>query len=130
MTVGPGLTGARAELDASSGITLIEMLAVILILGILAAVVVFSLAGFNDRGREAAKQADRRSLEKAELAFSAATQGDSARPWFGFEHQLAPRFIGGPSVHHDICVSRSKRRFVVVSSDAACPGPPGWMTKS
>jgi general secretion pathway protein G len=41
-----------------SGFTLIELLIVIVILGILAAVVVFSVSGLTDRGSQSACQAD------------------------------------------------------------------------
>lgn len=53
------------------GFTLIELLIVIVILGILAAIVVFSVAGISDRGTKAACQADKKSVEVATEAFYA-----------------------------------------------------------
>ncbi|MGH9269468.1 MAG: type II secretion system protein, partial [Acidimicrobiales bacterium] len=46
-----------------SGFTLIELLVVIVILGILAAVVVFAVGGTGDKGRTAAEKIDVRTLK-------------------------------------------------------------------
>ena len=53
------------------GFTLIELLIVIVILGILAAVVVFAVGGISDQGDASACQADRKTLEVAIEAFRA-----------------------------------------------------------
>jgi general secretion pathway protein G len=47
------------------GFTLVETLVVIVVLGILAAVVVFSLRGISDRGEEGACATDARTLTQA-----------------------------------------------------------------
>jgi prepilin-type N-terminal cleavage/methylation domain-containing protein len=54
-----------------SGFTLIELLIVIVILGILAAIVVFSISGINDRGTLSACKSDKKSVEVAGEAFYA-----------------------------------------------------------
>ena len=54
-----------------SGFTLIELLIVIVILGVLAAIVVFSVRGITDRGDKAACQAERNTLEVAVEAYYA-----------------------------------------------------------
>jgi general secretion pathway protein G len=54
-----------------SGFTLIELLMVIVILGILAAVVVFSVSGLSDRGTKAACQADVATVTTAAEAYYA-----------------------------------------------------------
>ena len=51
-----------------SGFTLIELLIVIVILGILAAIVVFAVSAFNKNGQQAACQADFKSVQIAEEA--------------------------------------------------------------
>ena len=50
------------------GFTLIELLVVIVIIGILSAVVVFSVAGINNRGESSACKADKNTLTVAEEA--------------------------------------------------------------
>lgn len=51
-----------------AGFTLIELLLVIVILGVLAAVVTFSVAGISDTGQESACKADKATLTTAEEA--------------------------------------------------------------
>ncbi|HEX2040247.1 MAG TPA: prepilin-type N-terminal cleavage/methylation domain-containing protein [Acidimicrobiales bacterium] len=53
------------------GFTLIELLIVIVILGILAAVVVFAVGGISDRGKKAACQSDLKTVETAVEAYYA-----------------------------------------------------------
>jgi prepilin-type N-terminal cleavage/methylation domain-containing protein len=48
--------------------TLIELLVVIVIIGVLSAVVIFSVTGINDRGQSAACKADKNTLKVAEEA--------------------------------------------------------------
>jgi prepilin-type N-terminal cleavage/methylation domain-containing protein len=54
------------------GFTLIELLVVIVILGILAAVVVFAVGGLGDRGQENACKVDKKTLRTAQEARYAA----------------------------------------------------------
>lgn len=74
----------RATLDrlharqGDEGFTLIELLIVIVILGILAAIVVFSVAGLTNRGDVAACQSDVKTVAVAEEAFYAQTGGYAA----------------------------------------------------
>ena len=56
---------------SDEGFTLIELLLVIIILGVLAAVVVFSVQGISDRGNASACKATRASLSSATEAFYA-----------------------------------------------------------
>jgi len=55
----------------AKGFTLIELLVVIVILGILAAVVVFAVSGIQDRGQESACRTDARTLRTAVEAYRA-----------------------------------------------------------
>ena len=67
---------ANAKKD-EGGFTLIEMLVVIVILGILAAVVMFGVGALNNESEETACQAEYRTLVLAEEAFYA---NDDAPP--------------------------------------------------
>ena len=67
----------RNRLDAGrqDGFTLIELLIVIVILGVLAGIVVFSVGGITDRGDLAACKSDKASTEVAVEAYRAKTGG-------------------------------------------------------
>ena len=54
-----------------SGFTLIELLIVIIILGVLAAVVVFAVSGITDRGKKSACKADVSTVDNASEAYYA-----------------------------------------------------------
>jgi prepilin-type N-terminal cleavage/methylation domain-containing protein len=57
------------------GFTLIELLIVIVILGILAGIVIFAVAGITDRGNAAACKSDRKTIEVAVEAYRAKNGG-------------------------------------------------------
>ena len=63
----------RKRLDAGrqDGFTLIELLIVIVILGILAAIVVFAVGGITDRGDTSACKSDAKTVEVAAEAYRA-----------------------------------------------------------
>src|SRR5436309_2069182 len=61
----------RKVMAQEGGFTLIELLIVIVILGILAAIVVFAVSGITDRGTTAACKADTESVTVAAEAFFA-----------------------------------------------------------
>jgi general secretion pathway protein G len=58
----------RKMREQQEGFTLIELLIVIVILGILAAIVVFAVGGITDRGKTSACAADKASLTTAQEA--------------------------------------------------------------
>lgn len=64
------LNRARLMKD-ENGFTLIELLIVIVILGVLSAVVVFSVGGVTDRGTAAACKADKATISVAAEAYYA-----------------------------------------------------------
>jgi prepilin-type N-terminal cleavage/methylation domain-containing protein len=65
------LRTAREE----GGFTLIELLIVIVILGVLSGVVVFSVGAFNNEGKASACAADAKALEIAREAYRAKNGG-------------------------------------------------------
>ncbi|HJQ04584.1 MAG TPA: prepilin-type N-terminal cleavage/methylation domain-containing protein [Nocardioides sp.] len=89
--------------SADAGFTLIELLIVIVILGILAAIVVFSVQGITDRGKVAACKADVETVTTAVEAFYAKT---GAYPTAASDLWTAPnQFIHGTALPADVTYS-------------------------
>lgn len=70
----------RAARENESGFTLIELLIVIVILGVLAAIVVFAVGAFNKDGKAAACKSDVKNVEIAEEAAYAKTNPHAYEP--------------------------------------------------
>jgi general secretion pathway protein G len=89
---------------SAEGFTLIELLIVIVILGILAAIVVFAVGGISDKGQTSSCKADRKTLITAEEAYFAeqgAGNGD-----YGEETDLVDAdFLAETSELHDITLT-------------------------
>ena len=81
--------------------TLIELLVVIVIIGILSAVVIFSVTGINDKGQESACSADRNTLKVAEEAFYANVD-DAAGHYADEATLVSGGFIEGVSTLHNV----------------------------
>lgn len=98
------------------GFTLIELLVVIVILGILAAVVVFAVTGLTDRGQDSACKIDKRTLRTAEEA------NYSKNGVYDTEPNLVTNgFLDEESTLHDITVTGSGTGFTV-SGVGKCTG--------
>ena len=104
---------------AESGFTLIELLVVIVILGILAGVVVFSVGGINDKGEDAALATDARTLRTAQEAYFAKFGTYAAD-----EATLVQEgFLAGPSDSHDIrLVDENGKTTFAITCNASTPG--------
>jgi general secretion pathway protein G len=85
------LQARRAE-NGFDGFTLIELLIVIVVLGILAAVVVFALGGVAGQSKAAACNADAKSVETAVEAYTAFPQNTTNTPPSAFTDLTAPSF--------------------------------------
>jgi general secretion pathway protein G len=81
------------------GFTLIELLVVIVILGILAAVVVFAISGLTDKGEGSSCKIDTRTIRTAEEAYYANSNSPAA---YTNEAGLVPKFLAEPSKYHDV----------------------------
>ena len=79
------------------GFTLIELLIVIIILGILAAIVVFAVGGITDRGQLSACDTDKKTLQTAEEANYAKLASYTTEAGLVANGRLAE-----PSILHDI----------------------------
>ncbi|WP_406142063.1 type IV pilin protein [Streptomyces sp. NBC_01089] len=104
---------------AEAGFTLIELLVVIVILGILAAVVVFSVRGINDKGQESACKTDKSTIETAEEAYLA--NGHST---YGDMKALADGgFLSTPSTLYDVTLKDKDTGYdVTPTSGRPCVG--------
>jgi prepilin-type N-terminal cleavage/methylation domain-containing protein len=104
-----------------SGFTLVELLVVVVILGILAAIVVFSVRGITDKGQTSACKTDVNMLTTAEEA-NFAQNGT----WAGTEAALKTAgFITTESKYYNLSLTGATATnpyFIVVDS-AVSPNP-------
>lgn len=113
--------------DTEEGFTLIELLIVIVVLGILAAVVVFSLGGVTGKSAVAACQADGNTVETAIAAFNANNPGLTVT-----QSLLTGSTDGGPYIqswpsnapHYAYSIDSSGKLEIAVPSS----GTPGLYT--
>jgi prepilin-type N-terminal cleavage/methylation domain-containing protein len=99
------------------GFTLIELLVVIVILGILAAVVVFAVGGITDKGQNDSCKTDTRTIRTAEEANFAKNGGYVAE-----DVLVTNKFLAQESTLHGITVTGtgSTATYVVTVADAKC----------
>jgi len=106
--------------NKEEGFTLVELLVVIVILGILAAIVVFAVGGITDKGTNAANQTDTSILQAAEEASFA--QGNPTGAYLSETALVNGKFLRSLSTKNDICLKGTTDYAVVAApaSAAAC----------
>ncbi len=107
----------RAAADQESGFTLVELLVVIAILGILAGVVVFSVAGVQDNSQVSACKTEASTVRTAEEAYYARTKT------YGTDVQLktAPALLSASPTLVTIAVGTPNTTYGLTYA-AACSG--------
>jgi prepilin-type N-terminal cleavage/methylation domain-containing protein len=104
-----------------SGFTLVELLVVVIILGILAAIVVFSVRGITDKGQTAACDTDLRMLVTAQE-----TNFAQSSSWATTQTELMDAgFIARVSTLYDIVPPQTpSTTYSLTRLEPACPVPP------
>ena len=115
--------------DSEGGFTLIELLVVIIILGILAAVVVFAVGGVGDKGVSASCKIDTRTLRTAEEAYAAQPAPNGGAGKYTDTAGLKNGgFLSEDSTYHSIkgdVAAPPFTSFTIVIKDTRCGGAVG-----
>jgi prepilin-type N-terminal cleavage/methylation domain-containing protein len=113
----PGLDAAMPRAAVvRHGFTIIELLVVIVILGLLAAVMVFAVGGSGDDAQQHACETERRTLENAMEAYKAET---GAYPQMVEDLTVAPtRFLREPPLNFVLSANRDSGEVVAVGKCA------------
>ncbi|GAC1384334.1 MAG: hypothetical protein NVSMB48_19280 [Marmoricola sp.] len=113
---------ARAR-RSDEGFTLIELLIVIVILGILAAIVVFSVSGITDKGAKSACQAEVSTVDTAIEAFYAQSASGGGSPAYPTTvAQLVPGFLHSTPKYVNSVTSGTSGHGAGVVAGAPCTG--------
>lgn len=108
-----------------AGFTLVELLVVIVILGILAAVVVFSVRGITDNGRAAACNSDLRMLITAEETNYANTTDNTGTWALSQDALMDAGLIARRSTLYDVTAPVApSTTYSIVRRNPDCPAPP------
>ena len=107
----------RKARSGEAGFTLIELLIVIVILGILAAIVVFAVGGITDKGNASACKSDLKTVEVAEEAFYA--KGGTYTDIPGL---VTAKLLREPPSSSKYTISADASTGVVSASPANCAG--------
>ena len=101
------------------GFTLVELLVVIVILGILAAVVVFAVGGISNKGESSANATDISVLQAAEEAYFAQSTVNPA-VYASETALLNAKFLRTLSSKNDICLNAANTDYQVKAQGFTC----------
>jgi len=102
------------------GFTLVELLVVIVILGILAAIVVFAVGGIADKGTSSSNATDVSVLQTAEEAAFAQTVPPAVATYQTEANLLANKYIRAVSSKNDICLNAANTDYQVKVAGFDC----------
>ena len=110
----------RQRRSDKKGFTLVELLVVIVILGILAAIVVFVVGGITDKGSTSASSTDQSILQGAEEAYAAQQVGT---PTYTSEALLVSgSFLHAVSTKSSLCLATADdRSYDIIAEGGSCP---------
>ena len=104
------------------GFTLIELLVVIVIIGILAAIVVFAVGGITDKGQKSSCTSDKRAIQTAEEAyFAQPTASGGGGGQYGTMANLVPKFLAESSTLHTVSLGTGNTTYTIADV-SPCPG--------
>ena len=101
------------------GFTLVELLVVIVILGILAAIVVFAVGGITDKGSTSANSTDQSVLATAEEAYFA---NQTTGVYTTEALLVAGKYLRSVSLKNSICLSTvDNKSYSIIAQGGTCP---------
>jgi prepilin-type N-terminal cleavage/methylation domain-containing protein len=104
----------RKRAAGDGGFTLIELLVVIVIIGILAAIVVFAVGGITDKGQNSACKSDERTVRTAEEAYFAQPSAGNGK--YGSMAQLVSAgFLSESSTYHSVSVTGGGTGYTIAA---------------
>jgi prepilin-type N-terminal cleavage/methylation domain-containing protein len=110
--------------EREGGFTLIELLVVIAILGILAAIVVFSVAGVTDKGQLASCKIDTQTIRTAEEANFAAPTTSGGGVYVAMATLVTDGFLSTTSTLHGVTLvpaaGANPASYYVTESSTTC----------
>jgi prepilin-type N-terminal cleavage/methylation domain-containing protein len=119
------MTGHLHKRHDEDGFTLVELLVVIVILGILAAIVVFAVGGMTDRGEKSAYQTDVTNLQVAEEASFARQKADV--PYATETDLLGGSFLRSTSTLNYLCIRSDTASADWIPDYFVMPGGPSGL---